>query len=187
MGVGIVLAGGGGRRLGGQKATALLAGRPLIRHVVDAVRAGGLEPVVVVKADTALPELDCRIVIEPDAPRHPLTGIVAGLRAIGAPGAVVCPTDMPFLTGELLAWLEGVTEPLAVVRAGGRVQPLLGRYAVTLLGVLERELAREPPMGELVALLGARVVEEDELRAFGDPARMLVNINTAAELARAGG
>ena len=39
--------------------------------------------VVVAKADSALPPLDCRIVIEPAAPRHPLCGIIAGLEAIG--------------------------------------------------------------------------------------------------------
>ena len=124
MGTAIVLAGGAGSRLGRPKAAAALAGRPLIEHVLAAARDGGLEPIVVAKADSALPPLDCRIVIEPAAPRHPLCGIIAGLEAIEDAGAVVCATDMPFVTGGLLRWLADLDEPLAVIAE----QPLLGRY-----------------------------------------------------------
>src|ERR1700686_5566856 len=111
MGISVVLAGGRGSRLGGAKAGVLLGGRPLIQHVLDAVRAGGLEPVVVAKADSVLPPLDCRLVIEPAQPRHPLCGIVAGLRAVEEPGVAVCACDMPFLPGALLAWLPGLRAP----------------------------------------------------------------------------
>jgi molybdopterin-guanine dinucleotide biosynthesis protein A len=183
----IVLAGGRGTRIGGAKASALLAGRPLVTYVVEAARAGNLEPVVVAKADSVLPALDCRVLIEPPEPTHPLVGIVTGLRALADSSAVVCATDMPLVTGELLAWLSALDEPLAVVRVGGRVQPLLGRYAHSLLGPLEGELAGAPSMTGLVARLGARIVEEDELRRFGDPARLLLNVNTVADLADAEG
>jgi molybdopterin-guanine dinucleotide biosynthesis protein A len=187
MGSTIVLAGGSGTRLGGAKATALLGGRPLIEHVLGAVRAGGLEPIVVAKADSVLPPLDCRLVIEPAQPRHPLCGIVAGLRAVEEPGVAVCACDMPFLPGALLAWLAGLSAPLAVTEVGGRLQPLLGRYSDSLLEQLEAALAAERPMRELVRELGALVVAEAELAQFGDPERLSLNINTPAELAAAGG
>ena len=187
MGTALVLAGGSGSRLGGAKATVLLGGRPLIDHVLDAARAGGLEPVVVAKADSSLPPLNCRIVIEPARPRHPLCGIVAGLRAVGESAAVVCACDMPFVSGELLAWLEGLQTPLAVAAVGGRPQPLLGHYGASLLDQLERKLAAEPPMRELVRDLGALLLGEAELQRFGDPLRLCLNINTPAELAAAGG
>ena len=70
MATAAVLAGGAGSRLGGAKAMALLDGRPLIAHVLAAVRAGGLEPVVVAKADSPLPPLDCPVVFEPAQPRR---------------------------------------------------------------------------------------------------------------------
>lgn len=183
----IVLAGGRGIRIGGAKAVALLAGRPLVTHVVEAARAGRLDPVVVAKADSVLPPLDCPILIEPPEPTHPLLGIVTGLRALAGASAVVCPTDMPLVSGELLAWLSDLREPLAVVRVGGRIQPLLGRYAPSLLEALELELAAAPSLTALVMRLGARIVEEDELRPFGDPSRLLLNVNTADDLANAEG
>ena len=187
MGISVVLAGGRGSRLGGAKAGVLLAGRPLIEHVLDAVRAGGLEPVVVAKPDSMLPPLDCRLVFEPAAPHHPLCGIVAGLRAVAEPAVVVCACDMPFLNGELLAWLSALDAPFAVAAAGGRIQPLLGRYSSSLLDELEAQLATEAPMREVARALGARVLAEAELEPFGDPARLCLNINTPEELAAAGG
>jgi molybdopterin-guanine dinucleotide biosynthesis protein A len=187
MGVAIVLAGGRGSRLGGAKAAALLDGRPLIAHVLAAVRAGGLDPLVVAKAGTALPALDCRVLLEPERPRHPLCGIVAGLGAIDEAAAVVCPVDMPFLEGALLAWLHEQPEPLVVASDGATMQPLLGRYAVSLRPALAARLAAEPSMAALARELGARVVAPPELRRFGDPARMLANVNTPDELERAAG
>src|SRR5439155_10908431 len=65
--VGVVLAGGAGRRMGGAKATALLAGRPLVAWAVEALRAGGLDEVAVAaKASTVLPALDVPVWLEPE-------------------------------------------------------------------------------------------------------------------------
>jgi molybdopterin-guanine dinucleotide biosynthesis protein A len=182
----LVLAGGRGSRLGGAKATAPLAGRPLIGHVLHALAAGGIEAIVVAKADTALPPLECPLLVEPALPRHPLCGIVTGLRALEPGAAVVCPADMPFLTGELLAWLASLHGALVVVAGAGAVQPLVGRYESTLLPALAEMLAAERPMREVALALATRVVSEEELRRFGDPARLLRNVNTPAELADAG-
>ena len=187
MGIAIVLAGGAGRRLGGVKPAALLAGRPLIEYVLDAAHAGGLEPVVVAKPDSSLPRLDCQLVIEPLRPRHPLCGIVAGLRALAEPAVVVCACDMPFVSGELLAWIERLSAPLAVAAPDAQLQPLLGRYSRALLPQLETALAAQLPMRQLVRLLDAHLIGESALARFGDPGRLCLNINTPAELAAAGG
>jgi molybdopterin-guanine dinucleotide biosynthesis protein A len=182
-----VLAGGAGSRLGGAKPTALLGGCSLVEHVVAAARAGGLEPVVAAKADTPLPPLDCRILIEPREPRHPLLGIITSLRELREPAMTVCACDMPFVTGPLLAWLEALEEPLVVTSAGGEVQPLLGRYAASLLARLEAALAEGVSMREVASRLGARVVGPAELERFGDPLLLCSSINTPAELEAAGG
>jgi molybdopterin-guanine dinucleotide biosynthesis protein A len=187
MATAAVLAGGAASRLGGAKATALLAGRPLIAHVVAAARDGGLEAVVVAKADSPLPALDCPIVLEPSEPRHPLCGIVTALRELDQPALVVCACDMPFVPGALLAWLAGRDAPLVVTSAGGELQPLLGRYSISLLARLEAALAEGLSMREVARQLGAQVVGGAELERFGDPIRICSSINTPAELAAAGG
>jgi molybdenum cofactor guanylyltransferase len=182
--LGAVLAGGHGRRIGGEKALASLGGRPLISWPLAALAAAGLEPLVVAKDDSSLPPLDCPVLREPALPRHPLCGVVAALRfAAGRPVlAVGC--DMPFLDGGLLAWLAGLGGAV-VPEFGGRMQPLLLRCEPTHLDALEAALHAGRPMREPIAALAPRIVAEEELRRFGDPARLLFNVNSPSDLVEA--
>lgn len=183
--LGVVLAGGRGRRLDGAKATARLAGRALASYPVQAMRDAGLRTLVVAKPDSALPDLDCRILREPSLPRHPLCGILAALRESEGRALVVCACDMPFVAPSLLGWLGALDAPLAVVDDGDRLHPLLGRYDPALLGALREQLERQAPLREAIAALGARIVGARELERFGDPQRMCLNVNTPADLERA--
>ena len=178
-----VLAGGLGRRLGRPKPTAQLAGRPLIEYSLAALRGAGLPAVVVAKPGSALPQLPVEVWDEPPEPVHPLCGILRALRS-GRPLLVVgC--DMPLVTPAALAWLAGLAGPLAVPSVGGRLHPLLGRYDPELTGRLERALDRRASLHETIGELDPRLLAERELRRFGDPARLVFNVNTPEDLAEA--
>jgi molybdenum cofactor guanylyltransferase len=180
--LGVVLAGGRGSRLGGAKATARLAGRPLIDYPLAAIAAAGLEAVVCAKPGEELPP-SVPVLEEPVEPRHPLCGIVAALR-LGRPVvAVAC--DLPFVVPGLIELLAGAGEPLVVPTLEGRPQPLPARYEPGLLVQLEAALAREEPLARTVEALGPRLLAEDELARFGDPARLLFNVNDPDDLRRA--
>ena len=183
--VGAVLAGGLGRRMGGPKAIVELAGRPLVERVVASVGAAGLEPVVVVKPDSPLPRLDCRILTEPTEPRHPLNGVLTALGASAGRGVVAIACDMPLVPPKLLAWLAEFDDLAAVCRVGGRLEPLLARYSPAAGPKLAAALERREPMRDAVASLDPRIVEEDELARFGDPSRIVFNVNSTADMARA--
>lgn len=183
--VGAVLAGGWGSRIGGEKAIAELAGRPLIAYPLAAVEAAGLRPLVVAKPDSQLPPLDCEVIREGEEPRHPLCGILAALQAAGAKPLVVLGCDMPFVPAELLAWLAGRAEPLVAARLGGRIQPFPARYGQALAEPLHRALAEERPMNATLEALGPRLLGAAELAAFGEPERICFNVNSAADLDRA--
>jgi molybdenum cofactor guanylyltransferase len=184
--LGAVLAGGAGTRLGGAKATAELAGRALIEYPLAALAAAGIEAVVVAKGETELPELAVPVLTEPEEPRHPLLGIVTGLRhAAGRPLlAVAC--DLPLLTPALLAELAAAPEPLVLAAPGGEPQPLLGLYSPALLPELEAALARREPMRRTVASLSPRLLADRDLARFGEPAELLLNVNDFSDLERAG-
>jgi molybdopterin-guanine dinucleotide biosynthesis protein A len=181
-----VLAGGTGARLGGSKPEALLAGRPLIERPVEAALATGLEVAVFAKPDTPLPPLDARVVREPAVPRHPLAGILAALAGAGGRPVVVVAGDMPLVPPALLAWLASHEARCAVPLAGGRLHPLLARYDATCEPVLADAGKREEPLTRSVERLDPALVTEDEIARFGDPARVLFNVNTPDELAEAG-
>jgi molybdopterin-guanine dinucleotide biosynthesis protein A len=72
-------------------------------------------------------------------------------------------------------------EPFAAVAS----QPLLGRYSARLAPGLAEAVASGRSVQATVAALGARLIGDDELARFGDPARLLMNVNTPDDLARA--
>jgi molybdopterin-guanine dinucleotide biosynthesis protein A len=126
-----VLAGGAGRRIGGDKATVELAGRPLILYPIDSLRKVCEQVVVVAKPDTALPPLagEAEVWLEPEEPRHPLAGIVHALRTASARKLLVLAGDMPLVPEALLrALVAGATGPGAVARCAGIVEPLCACY-----------------------------------------------------------
>jgi molybdenum cofactor guanylyltransferase len=183
--LGAILAGGRATRLGRPKATAPLGGRPLLERPLRALEAAGLETVVVAKRDTPLPPGAAPVWEEPDEPVHPLLGIVTALEQADARAVLVCGCDLPFLTPALVAHVVGIAAPLVIPRAGERFHPLLGRYTPGLLPALREALAREAPLHEALVALHPQILDGPQLRAFGDPARLLFNVNTPEDLERA--
>lgn len=167
--VGVVLAGGAGKRMGGSKATVDFRGRPLLCYPIDALRAVLGEVAVVCKEDTVLPVLPPEVAIwcEPEPETHPLVGVVAALRTAAGRPVVVCAGDMPCVTPEAIRALADAPAGAAAVvaRAGGRLQPLLARYSPAALATIE---ARDPgePATRVVERLEPLVVDVDERVAF---------------------
>jgi molybdopterin-guanine dinucleotide biosynthesis protein A len=180
-----VLAGGRGERMGGEKALTPLAGRPLICHPLATAREAGLETVVVAKAATVLPPLAERVLCEPESPRHPLRGVLTALdfaaKRSPAPAVLLLGCDMPFLSGELLAWLAGLQGP-AMARVDGRAQPLLSRCLPAQRDALKEALAARRSLRAAIGGLSPRIVDECDLRRFGDPQRMCFNVNDPEDL-----
>ena len=184
--VGAVLAGGRSRRMGTSKALVELAGRPLAQRAVAAVGSAGLEPLLVAKPDTPLPRLDCRVLSEPSEPSHPLTGLLAALRAGAGRGVVALACDMPFVPAKLIRWLSGLDDAdVAVPLVGGRFEPLLARYSAAAAVELERCREEGGSMDDALSRLDPRIVTEEELARFGDPERILFDVNSPPDLLRA--
>ncbi len=134
--IGVVLAGGRARRMGGSvsKASLPLVGRPLIARPLDALAPVCDRVAVVCKPDTRLPPLgaDVERWDEPPEPRHPLAGLIFALERAGEE-VLVCAADMPFVDGGLLEAVKDAArgEPGAravLAESSGRLEPLLGVY-----------------------------------------------------------
>jgi molybdenum cofactor guanylyltransferase len=168
--IGAVLAGGGGRRIGGDKAMVELEGRPLVHYPLNVLRAVLDEVAVVAKQSTVLPGLDVEVAIwlEPEEPRHPLAGVVHALRCARGQPVVVVAGDMPFVTRGLVAALSRERSrgaPIVVPRAGGRLRPLCARYEPRALGALAG-CDLTAPVSDAVGALNPRILEWPDEEPF---------------------
>lgn len=170
--------------MGAPKATVPLDGRPLLDHLAGAARAAGLTPVAVAKRTTVLPPGDVPRWDEPDEPQHPLVGVAAALRRAAAP-VVVVPVDLPRVAPGLLAAIAAQPARLAVVEAAGRLHPLLGRFDPADADALEAAARAGAPVVRTVTELGAVRIGDDVVARYGDPARLLVNVNRRDDLSDA--
>ena len=174
---GAVLAGGRGRRMGGDKARAMLGHEPLLAFPVRALSVVCRPVVVVAKDSTRLPELEVEVVREPASPVHPAVGIVAALRWAGGGRVLIAAGDLPFIATEDLSALLRC-EGLAVAGGpDGGPQPLLGVYPPQVSQALAEAARAGAPLRATVLRLGATVVPVSE--------RTLVNVNTPEDLAAA--
>ena len=177
--IGVVLAGGQGRRLGGAKATVELCGKPLISYPLAALAAVLDEVVVLAKDTTTLPSVPGTAVwIEREPRRHPLVGLTEALALAGGRSVLACALDLPLVTPELVRRLLDAPPASAVVASHrGQLQPLLGRYSPQALARL-RSAAHDAPARQAVAALEPVCVE------VGD-GELLLNVNTPSDLQRA--
>jgi molybdopterin-guanine dinucleotide biosynthesis protein A len=173
--LGAVLAGGAGKRVGGNKPSLQLYGRPLINYPIDALRQAGFAPFVVAKANTPLPRLDVPVVHDATELLHPLAGVLAALDHAGGP-VVVVGADMPDLPPMLLRRLAEADPDAAVVVAcvEDDLHPLCARYSLAARETLERALHEQAPMRATVASLQPLTVATD--------AAAVRNVNTIADL-----
>ncbi|GAA1944104.1 nucleotidyltransferase family protein [Kitasatospora viridis] len=134
----LVLAAGGGRRLGGRpKALLPLRGRPLVEHAVRTVREGGCGPVLVVlgaereRVPAAADLTGCTVLANPDWAEGMGSSLRTGLAALppDAPAVLVALVDTPGVTpaavARLLAAHRAGAELAAAGYAGRRGHPVL--------------------------------------------------------------
>ena len=108
---GLILAGGRSERFPTiDKALAPLDGRPLLRHVADALAPVVDERVINCRRDQQAAFADAvgddpRFAIDPVADRGPLAGLRTALAATEATYAAVLPCDMPFVPAGFIEYL----------------------------------------------------------------------------------
>ncbi len=132
----ILLAGGRSRRMGVDKATVLIAGKPLWQRqlrVLNDLRPGA----VWVSARTVPPWCPREIEVVTDQPPScgPLSGVAAGLHRLQTSHLLVLAIDLPRMTAEHLGKLWGLARP------GTGVIPLHGDYFEPLCAIYPAEAA----------------------------------------------
>jgi molybdopterin-guanine dinucleotide biosynthesis protein A len=127
---GAVLTGGSSRRMGVDKALLDVDGRPLVLHVVDALRAAGARSVVAVGGDAArLASLGIDTVPDLHVGEGPLGGIITALRSLEESVVAVFACDLPGVTttaiGRIVRGLAGHPDAAVAAPRGQRGPELL--------------------------------------------------------------
>jgi molybdopterin-guanine dinucleotide biosynthesis protein A len=185
---GAIIAGGRSTRYGSPKALAAVGGERIIDRVVRAVRVVTPRLLLVASAPelVAAAALDARPDALPGA--GPLGGIYTALlwaveQEYSGVLAVAC--DMPFLSSPLLAHLLARAEAggadVVAPESGGRreIEPLCAFYATTCVEALRSALDRGD--NRMIAFHEDVRVERiplAEVRAWGDPETLFLNVNT---------
>ncbi|HEX9106423.1 MAG TPA: molybdenum cofactor guanylyltransferase [Longimicrobiales bacterium] len=196
--LGVVMAGGRNVRYGAHKALAQVGGRSILERVRAALEPVTAELVLVanepeVYAGAGLP-------MRPDV--RPGMGVLGGILTAtewaaerAHAGALVVACDMPFVPATLLREIAaraaaGDEPPPDVVapESGGRrgIEPLCAYYGTGCVQAVRRALERDDL--RVVAFFDDVRVQRiplDEVRLYGDPELIFMNVNTPEERERA--
>jgi len=181
----VILAGGRGTRIGGDKGLQTLHGRALISWVLGAVSRDSDE--ILISADDAQPayaHFACRVICD-QIPgwQGPLAGLQAALSCAHTDYVISVPCDTPFLPEDLITRLfdaqkSNATEATVAV-VGGRRQPTIAMYNKSVLPKLLAYLGSGGrKVNDWLDTLQLSEVVFDNVAAFD-------NINSLEDLARA--
>lgn len=181
----VILAGGLGRRIGGDKGLQTLHGKALISWVLEAIRRGSDE--ILINANNgqgAYQNFGFNVIADqlPDWP-GPLAGLHAALLCAQHDYVMTVPCDTPFLPADLISELQSglslqETEAVVAVVAGRR-QPAIALYRKSVLPKLTAYLgAGGRKVNDWLDSLQLSEVVFDNVADFD-------NINSQEDLARA--
>ena len=191
----IVLAGGRSSRFGSNKALQILAGKPLIRHIVDRVSNVGDDVLVVIgngepRAEyyAVLPS-HVKVINDELKGKNPLVGIVTGLKAAKSDYAAVLACDIPFVNEAVIKHLfrRASGTDAAIPRWNtGRIEPLEAVYRrlLTLRAAQEALAKKGSSQKEMISRLARAVYVsvEDELRSIDPTLHTFFNVNTRKDM-----
>ena len=153
--VGVVLAGGLARRMGGgDKGLIALGGRPILEHVLERLEPQVDRIVINANGDPGrLAAYGFPVVADAiEGFAGPLAGVLAGMEwaereCPGSEWIVTAATDTPFFPRDLVRRLEQAVEAdgadMACAASGGRHHPVFGLWPVALRADLEGAMAAE--------------------------------------------
>ena len=183
-----ILAGGRARRFDGRDKSALpIAGERLLNRQLAAIRPLTSRIVVIGGAPERF--ADAGVTVVPDAVpgTGPLGGLYTALEG-ASERVIVLACDLPFVTTPFLEYLlrTGRECDATVPRTGDGLHPLCASYAQRAAPRI-RQLIDEGvrQVREALATLPVHIVEGEALAAFDPDGRLLHNINTPDDYARA--
>ena len=179
---GVVLAGGGSRRMGRDKALIEVDGRSLLDHALARLDAVCHE-VVVADAQRRYRPTHTSVADGPGA--GPAAGILGAAAQFPGQPLLVLACDLPNVPVALLANLTSHGEDWVLPGTGNHLEPLVALYRPAALAALHRRVvAGHLALHRLVEEEGfsLRKLSREEISPFGDPRHIFHNVNRPQDL-----
>ncbi|MHB0915172.1 MAG: molybdopterin-guanine dinucleotide biosynthesis protein B [Thermoleophilia bacterium] len=183
-----ILTGGDSVRMGADKATRELGGKPLAQHVIDALRPLAADMFLVGNAIEEYRRFGLPVSSDLHAARSSLVGIYSAIAASRGEKCLVVSCDLPFadpaLARMMLALADGYDAVVPVSPAG--MEPLFAIYTRGCLDTMADFIKREDfKILNVLDRLKVRWVTPAEMRGLRDPSVTFFNINTPGDLEQA--
>lgn len=186
-----ILAGGDARRLGRIDKSALVIGAASILERQLSVLRGLTPHILIVTSDRARVQAapaGVRLVVDRVPGAGALGGLYTALEEATTDQVFIIGCDMPFVTAPFVGYVveRGRDVDVAVPRDERGRHPLCASYARRTAGhVRARIEAGALRVGDALEGLDVREIEGDELEPFDVDGRLLLNVNTPDDYARA--
>lgn len=186
--VGLIFAGGRGRRLVKEKGWLTVGGMPIVQRVQEALYP--LTRTILVLGEAQMPP-EWKLSILPDETpgAGPLAALYGAMKAQPAELYLAVAWDMPFVTTALLRFLLEACQDdweAVVPHIAGRDQPLCAAYRHSCVNAIARALAQgKQQFNAFFPEIRLYRATEAEIASLGDPAILFFNVNTPADYALA--
>jgi len=194
----VILGGGRGKRVGGNKLFLSVGETLLIERVLSRVMPWFQETVIAVGPDDleslerllepVRDRLPVRIVVDSEPGKGPLEGLAASLEKIGTEWAFVIGCDMPLVQEAVVRVLWNARTPKSqavCARLGGFLEPLHAFYSASCLPLVREVLAKgERRIKSFFGEVVLTIVEEEAFRSLPGYRRSFSGVNTPEELLR---
>lgn len=186
--IGIVMAGGNSTRFGEDKAFFKIDGKPMYRHITDAMKQSGVCDDIMVSTNLRLhnqfQDMPVKVDVERFQDKGPLSGIYTFADTYPDRRLLIISCDTPYISPEWIRILHEAAlddQSIVVTRAGDRLHPLIGIYQGADLAsdIEELLLAGRRSMK---ALFAKRKTIEVDSTLYNIDAMDFLNINRKADI-----
>ena len=193
----VVLAGGSSSRMGMDKGFLELAGKPLLRHVIDAIKDSVDQIVVVTNSQGRVEKYsnlalkDVQFTIDQSDIQSPLIGAMSGFDVAFGKYSILLPFDAPFISSKIVSLLFEICIGKAACipkHPNGQIEPLCAVYKTAVAQECSRAAVAEGRLdmrGMIEKMWGVRYISTLVLQQLDDKLQTFVNINTRADLKKA--
>jgi molybdopterin-guanine dinucleotide biosynthesis protein A len=193
----VILAGGFSNRFGQDKGLILLAGKPLIKHVLNVLHGTVDETIIVVSSRVQAENFakitgsDVSIIIDANDMQSPLIGVLTGFEKACGQYSLLLPCDTPLVSRDiLLLLLELRTNKNAVVPRwpNGYIEPLQAVYRTKPATEAAKSALSEGKLdirSMVSRLRGVRYISTLVLRQSDPKLKTFFNVNTPLDLKKA--